>query len=313
MWALFVCALAAVPGRYDAAWAAALPPGQARLPAGTYQGPWTLGTGVHLIAARGATLEGGDPVLTIAGDGVRVSGLAVRATNVGISARRVKALDLVDLTVSGGRQSVYVAEADVRIAHTTLSQSEYGVLAWKARLELEDVTASAIRRTGFGLVRSTGTVQGCLLDGPFLEAAVSVIGSKGIALQHNHVRHAGAVGLKLLSSSGELAENDVSGARSDGRGLEGDDVYLFDSTVTSRGDRLDDAGGTGLTVLGGHAMVTACRIGGAAQAAVYAGERGRVDLTGCTVDRSPAGLIVEPGAAGQATRTKFLHIGPMGD
>jgi len=309
---LLALALAAGAPRYDATWAAALPAGDTPLPAGVYAGPWTLPRGVHLLATPGAVLAGGDPVLTIGGDGVRVEGLTVRATGVGISARGVHALTLEADAVTGGTQAIYAGEAELRVIGSSLSGSDYGLLAFRTVLLLQEVRVFHVARTGFGIVRSTGTIEGCSFEGPFFEAAISVVGSNRLTLRHNRVRHAGAIGLKLVSSTGELFDNVVAGARSDPRGLEGDDVYAFASTLRSQRDSMTDATGTGLTVLGGTATVTGCTIADAGQAAVYVGETGHLELVGCTVDGAPAGLVVEPGATALARETKFLHVGGDG-
>ncbi|MHB8416885.1 MAG: NosD domain-containing protein [Myxococcales bacterium] len=308
MAALFALAVAALVAGRDGSWAASLPPGDVRLPAGVYRGPWRIGKGVHLLALAGAVLEGGDPVLSITGDDVAVSGLAVHATGVGISARGVRGLTLSDVSVSGGQQGIYLAEAEARIVRGTLVGSDYGILAWQTRIEAAGGRVAHVHRAGIALVRSSGAVHGCSFEGPFFEAAISVLGAARIELRRNRIRRAGAIGLKLLNSEGELSENDVAGARSDARGLEGDDVYLFDSRVRSRGDVLDDAEATGLTVLGGRAKVSGCRILRTGQAA-YVGEKGQLFLTGCTIDRAAVGLVVEPDSSGTAEDTKFLHIG----
>ena len=305
--ALVVALAVAMVG--DGQWAASLAAGDVRLPAGHYRGPWTLARGVHLTADPGSVLEGGDPVVAVTGDDVVIRGLAIHATGVGVSIRRARGFVLEHASVSGGTQSIYFAEAEGRVADTALSRSDYGVLTWKARVELKNVHAAGIRRAGAGLVRSRGLVEGCVFTGPFQEAAVSVVGSPSVVLRRNRVRDAGAIGLKLVSSTGELAGNRVAGARSDPRGLEGDDVYLFDSTVHSSGDELADATGDGLTVLGGRAHVAGCRISGVSQAAVYVGEQAHAEIQRCSIDRAGAGLVVEPGAAGLAKDTQFLHMG----
>jgi len=327
----------------DAAWAAALAPGQtAMLPAGNYRGPWKLGPRVHLVASPGATLEGGDPVLTIAGDGVTLEGLAVRALPgaVGIRALGATGTELIDVHVTGGARNlsvkggsisirggtfehsskfglwlqgchaamsslvvahhlgpaIYLGHSSVDLSRATIVDAEYGLLAFGAQLDMQDSHVEQIGRAAVGAIVSAARIRRSEFTGPFSEAALSISGSHPIVLQGNHIRLTGRTGIKLINSIATMSDNDISGARSDAQGLEGDGLYSNNASVDSTGDRWSDNGGVSISIMGGSAVLRGCHIAGAGQAAAAVTSQGELRLSKCEISEGSMELMVAPDA-----------------
>ncbi|MHB1846517.1 MAG: right-handed parallel beta-helix repeat-containing protein, partial [Deltaproteobacteria bacterium] len=129
-----------------------------------------------------------------------------------------------------------------------------------------------------------------------------------VELTGNRVSVAGAMGIKILGSHATLSNDRVSGARADPRGLEGDGLYLFDSVVVARGERIEGSGGDGVAVLGGRASLSGCAILSSADAAAFVDEHGSLTLNGCHLRGASLGLHVEPGSRGSAPGTEFQDI-----
>jgi hypothetical protein len=253
---------------------------------------------VHIRGgARGLAVRGGDVSWT----GGTVSGASdygVWAQGTTIELRAVRFADHHGPALS-------LTEGQAKVVGCSLASSEYGILGFREELDVADSDFSGSRRDGVGLARCSGRLARNTFRGPFLEAAVSVIGTRPLRLEHNRIEQAGAAGIKLTNSTATLEGNVVSGTRSDHGGLEGDGLFLFDSRVASSGDVLRDDEGTGVSVLGGEATLKGCQIEHAGQAAAYVGEHGTLLLSHCVVRGGSIEVVAEPGSSLGTEGTRF--------
>ncbi len=266
-------------------------------------------TGVRGLVLRAVRIVGGKRGLSL----VRTrlawrSGAATGGEEYGLWAQDSRvSVDGVDFEGAGGT-AVYAAGGRAAVTRCDFAHSEYGLMAYGSSVDIRDCRFHGIRRAGAALVRSAARLWRARFEGPFYEAAVSVVGSPRFQMRRSRVDAAGAAGVKLLNSTAVLRGDRIAGAQVDSKGLEGDGLYLFDSEVDSVGDRLLDDG-TGIELLGGRATVRACRIERSSEVAVDVGEKGSLALLGCVLADAPEGVAAEQGSAPRLSGTRFLRIG----
>ncbi len=302
----------ALAGRAAAAGIDVPPRGTLTLPSGPTTGPLRLHGGARIRAAPGAVLSAPDGKVVVASEGEEneIVGLSVRARGEqsGIQLRG-GSLALREVRVAAERGSaILVSEGRLSARGIAIDGGDYGVLAYRGEVDLEGGSIERVRRAGVALVRTTGRIARMRLVGPFGDAALSALASPKLSLERNEIAAAGSIGIKILSSTATLAHDRVAGAKADARGLEGDGLYLFQSEVSSSGDRIEGSGGNGVVVLGGRAAIRDCVIERSGDAAAWVDERGRLSLTRCAVRGAALGLHVEPGSEGTAPGTTFREL-----
>ncbi len=192
--------------------------------------------------------------------------------------------------------ALYLGHAAATLRDLQISDSEYGLLTFESELELVHSQLRDLQRAGVALNLTSGELRDNDFDGPFGEAALAISSARAMVLRNNHLVHAGSIGIKVIHSTVTLANNQISGARSDNGGLEGDGLYSNNSQLESNNDRLSDNGGASVSIMGGKASLKGCRIEGSGQAAAAVSGRGELSLSGCTILDGSVELMVSPGS-----------------
>lgn len=192
--------------------------------------------------------------------------------------------------------ALYLGHVAATLRDLLITDSEYGLLTFESELKMFHSQFRNLQRAGVGLNLTSGELSDNEFDGPFGEAALAISSARAMVLRNNHLVHSGSIGIKVIHSTVTLANNQISGARSDSGGLEGDGLYSNNSQLDSSNDRLTDNSGASVSIMGGKASFKDCRIEGSGQAAAAVSGHGELSLSGCTITNGSAELMVSPGS-----------------
>lgn len=295
---------------FDTSWSMALSPGaEVTIPPGSYVGPWHF-RGPLKLHATGVTLTAvATPAIDIFGQ-IQIDGLRVVAPDGGVGIRvepdagaRLNRLQLVGPAFA----HVFVAEGSLSLTNSLVTGGEYGVLTQQAKpVEIQAVRLSGQSRDGLALVSSAGEISNCDLNGPFSEAAISLIHST-CKVRGNRLGQVGVIGLKVVNGAVQASDNLISGARLD-KGLEGNDVYAFGSALTLTRDVLSDGEGPELSLIQSQAQLRKVRLLGAREAAIYVGSGSVVTASGSVITNAKVGLLLEPDTDAPSEGLFFQHV-----
>ena len=217
-------------------------------------------TGIGL-SIDGGSLEARTLFLRAAGRrAIEVKGARASLSEVDVAGSSLSALQAVDgaeVTVRDshfehlGGAALYAGGASLSLLDCTVRSAEFAVIGFRGaqleirRSELRDQHVAAI-----SLVRSAGTIAGCLIVHGGTEAAVTVTSGSGpLFLTDNRILEPGPMGVHVTQSTLEARGNTITGARLDmGRDL-GDAIYAVDSEVNLDGNELSFNAGSGVALV----------------------------------------------------------------
>jgi hypothetical protein len=206
-----------------------------------------------------------------------------------------------------GAAGLFEAGSHVEVHDLKTSGGEDGVLLRHGETSIDGLDTSGGGVAGYAAVKGTHVLTHARFNGPFREAAMSVLNGAFVKASGVDVVHAGGAGLMAVRARVEIDGMRVDGARTDSDGDFGHAFLLQRSQATLRKVRASHADGAAIYASGMEADVSVdgCEADQVATGATVV-LNAHADVRGLHVTNAPLGIMAN-GEASMAIRDSSLH------
>jgi hypothetical protein len=209
--------------------------------------------------------------------------------------------------IETGAAAFFEASSHVEVHDLKTFGGEDGVLLRSGDTNIDGLEVSGSGVSGYAAVKGTHVLTRAHFNGPFREAAMSVLNSASVKAKAIDVTHAGSAGLLAIHGHVDIDGMHVDGARADHDGDFGHSFMLQRSKGTLRALRATHADGAAIYASGieAEATIDGCDADEVATGATVV-LNAHLDIKGLHVSNAPLGIMAN-GEGSVAIRDSSIH------